>query len=772
MPEAHERPPELARPRLRLHLEPVVVPGEGLYLLAEREPLCLAGDVWGDLLPLLDGHTPVEQIFAELSQRHAPHEAFAALARLRARGLLVDGPPEGSGLDLAAVAFWEALGADPTRVRGKLRGAVVSITALGGLPVAPWALALRGLELEVGTGDAVQLALVLTDDHLHPELPAIDAHARAAGRPWLLVRPLGTRPWLGPLFVPGRTGCWSCLAQRLRGHRRLEAHVQRKRGSAVAGARSRPASALPSTRDAVVGLVTTEVGKWIALGRSALAGTVLTLDLDTLERHTHPLTRRPQCAGCGSPERLAARPPVRPALGGAAPIQRTGHDGGHRTLAAEDTVARLARHVSPITGIIGSIEPRLDDDAPTPVYITDHGFSEMETELYFLREGFRKRSGGKGTTKAQAMASALGESIERYCGVFQGDEPRLRASRRELGPAAIHPNACMGYSARQYAERERWNARGSKVLWVPEPFDDAQALEWTPLWSLADDAPRYLPTAYCWYGYTFEPEPGAPPEPRVATADSNGCAAGNTLDEAVLQGLLELVERDCVALWWYNRVRRPGVALESFATPYLLELVEHYRGLQRELWAIDITSDLGIPAFAAVSRRVDMPREDVILGFGAHVDARVALVRAMTEVNQSLPSVPGVAEGPQARPRGDNHEAIRWWSTATVANQPYLRGDADEPRRTLADHPPLCGADVSAALACCVERLRAHGLHTLVLDQTRPDVGLPVARVVVPGLRHFWARFGPGRLYDVPVALGWRAAPLPEAQLNEHVVYF
>ena len=72
----------------------------------------------------------------------------------------------------------------------------------------------------------------------------------------------------------------------------------------------------------------------------------------------------------------------------------------------------------------------------------------------------------------------------------------------------------------------------------------------------------------------------------------------------------------------------------------------------------------------------------------------------------------------------------------------------------------------------CVERLHARGLHTLVLDQTRPDVGLPVARVVVPGLRHFWARFGPGRLYDVPVALGWRAAPLLEEQLNDFAVYF
>jgi len=54
----------------------------------------------------------------------------------------------------------------------------------------------------------------------------------------------------------------------------------------------------------------------------------------------------------------------------------------------------------------------------------------------------------------------------------------------------------------------------------------------------------------------------------------------------------------------------------------------------------------------------------------------------------------------------------------------------------------------------------------LAVDQTREDVGLPVVRVVVPGMRLFRARFAPGRLYDVPVALGWRREPAAETDLN------
>lgn len=57
-------------------------------------------------------------------------------------------------------------------------------------------------------------------------------------------------------------------------------------------------------------------------------------------------------------------------------------------------------------------------------------------------------------------------------------------------------------------------------------------------------------------------------------------------------------------------------------------------------------------------------------------------------------------------------------------------------------------------------------MEMLVLDQTRPDIGLKVVKVIVPGMRHMWKRLGPGRLYQVPVKLGWLKEPLIENQLN------
>ena len=85
---------------------------------------------------------------------------------------------------------------------------------------------------------------------------------------------------------------------------------------------------------------------------------------------------------------------------------------------------------------------------------------------------------------------------------------------------------------------------------------------------------------------------------------------------------------------------------------------------------------------------------------------------------------------------------------ATIGNQPYLR-PADGAQRTAADFIDRSTRDVRDDLLVAIEALRQKGLELIVLDHTRPDIGFPVARVVVPGLRHFWARNAPGRLYDV-----------------------
>src|SRR6516164_521482 len=71
----------------------------------------------------------------------------------------------------------------------------------------------------------------------------------------------------------------------------------------------------------------------------------------------------------------------------------------------------------------------------------------------------------------------------------------------------------------------------------------------------------------------------------------------------------------------------------------------------------------------------------------------------------------------------------------------------------------------------CRRIVEERGMEVLVLDQTRPDVKMPVVKVIVPGLRHFRARFAPGRLYDVPVQMGWEERSLAEEELNPIPVF-
>ncbi len=283
----------------------------------------------------------------------------------------------------------------------------------------------------------------------------------------------------------------------------------------------------------------------------------------------------------------------------------------------------------------------------------------------------------------------------------------------------------------------------------PVLFDPSAKIEWSPVWSLRDKRFRYLPTSMLYFFYQ-----GSVAFP----ADSNGCAAGNTREEAIVQGFLELVERDAYAIWWYNRLQRPAVDLFRFDDPFVREFHSRLTNARHRLVVLDITGDLGIPSFVAVTQWMQDGRENIEFGSGSHFDARIALLRTLTELNQFL-SI-GVMRG---RPGEKlSHDGI---TPLRIEDHPYL-----SPSDTPAIQPDLdikFGLlDTDEQVKACVSIAERQGLDFLVLDQTRPDIETPVVRVIVPGLRHFYRRFAPGRLYDVPVKLEWAARPLGEDALN------
>ncbi len=242
--------------------------------------------------------------------------------------------------------------------------------------------------------------------------------------------------------------------------------------------------------------------------------------------------------------------------------------------------------------------------------------------------------------------------------------------------------------------------------------------------------------------------------------DSNGCAAGNTREEAIVQGFLELVERDAYAIWWYNRLQRPAVDLGEFDDAYIRDIQTQFTDFGRKIWVLDITSDLGVPTYVAMMHWMQDGKENMEFGSGSHFDRRIALLRSLTELSQFLTI--GTMGGGGAR--GDQ-STLDGVTPLRVEAYPFLL-PANNPMP-----PPPLGLDVPLdsvreQVEACVEVASRAGHDFLVLDQTRPDVGVPVVRVLAPGLRHFYKRFAPGRLYDVPVRMGLRDKPLREDELT------
>jgi len=358
---------------------------------------------------------------------------------------------------------------------------------------------------------------------------------------------------------------------------------------------------------------------------------------------------------------------------------------------------------------------------------------------------------GKGTSPFAAEVSAICELLERFSGIYRGDEERRRATYTDLGDDAVHPSACTLFSEQQYCERENWNRSEGKYNWVPERFEERRPIDWSPVWSLTQSRVKYLPTAYCYFGYPFDRSHD------FCRPDSNGNSAGNNLEEAIVYAFLEIVERESVALWWYNRVRRPGVDLGSFELDYLRKVRIAYDMIGRSLYALDVTTTRGIPTFVAISESHDPMQHNRIFGFGAHFDPKQALLKAVTELNQFLPGI--VAE--QSNPyRGES-----------PGSHLFLIPANDVVPTRCSDFPYEPTKDLRDDILSCINLAKGWGLEVLVLDQTRQDVGLAVVKVIVPGMRSWWARFAPGRLYSVPIQLRWLESSLLESQLNpEHLL--
>jgi len=336
---------------------------------------------------------------------------------------------------------------------------------------------------------------------------------------------------------------------------------------------------------------------------------------------------------------------------------------------------------------------------------------------------------GKGLDLAAAKASGVMESIEAFM-AERVTLPLVLGSVNDLGSS--HPLVDVDLLPRTADSVYHPDA---PILWIEGR-------------ELLSGARRWVPYEMVHTAYTLPRPTGT----GCFVATSNGLASGNHLLEAISHAICETVERDAATL---HSVRAPEdtascrIDPRTVDDPGCCEALDRLAraGMSVTIW--DITSDTGIPAFRcqiAERRRPPVVTAHDAEGMGCHPDRNVALLRALTEAAQSRL---GVISGARDDPAG--------WDYARGTDQEAPAPAADPSGEAARDFTAVAGLDsdsFDADVAWELAALRSIGISEVVaVDLTHQDFGIPVVRVIIPGLE--------GPVTTVPACrLGQRAAKL------------
>lgn len=316
-------------------------------------------------------------------------------------------------------------------------------------------------------------------------------------------------------------------------------------------------------------------------------------------------------------------------------------------------------------------------------------------------------AGGRGIRFGDAFVACVGEAIERVA-QYQAEDDRLERRSVAAGLA--------GYSS------------GSAEAMLELLEDRAGApdaeIDWLPAQNLARGGAVLAPADLCLF------RPAAPAV--LSTNPSIGCASGATCEDAILSGLLELIERDAAALWWHAGRPARAIAMETLEQAGVLALLQNLRQgrTTRRSWFLDITSDLGVPCVAAVSFLAEGG------GFAHGIAARPTLGAAAAvamyemcqmEVAYHLIALKLATSGEEKLSPADRRHRQRF-ASIDPDRHPFLLPRLGPSLSPLADQP----ADDLRALA---QGLETKGFECFAVDLTRPEIGVPVFKVLVPGLQ-------------------------------------
>ncbi len=314
---------------------------------------------------------------------------------------------------------------------------------------------------------------------------------------------------------------------------------------------------------------------------------------------------------------------------------------------------------------------------------------------------------GKGISPIQAQVSITMEAIERYCSEFRKEylEKLVKGSYRNL--------------------KSKLNILDPQdlVLSRLSDYDDGKEIYWIWGCDLSKEEDILVPACAVYHPYHED-------NILLMSTHTNGIAAGNTMEEAVIHGLAEVIERDAWSIAQYSRQFHDAIFIENVPeNEFIIGVFERFEKANIEIVAKDLTTDVGMPVVAAFSRDLVHLTMVPIDGFGAHLDPRVATVRAILEIATTRAlfiqkyGIEGMCE------------------TAPL----YLRHGEEEDPRFYAHHQKGIkelevgySTDIYEDIQSMISKLRARGLNRVVaVNLTRSDVDIPTVRMIVPGMETY-----------------------------------
>jgi putative methanogenesis marker protein 1 len=312
---------------------------------------------------------------------------------------------------------------------------------------------------------------------------------------------------------------------------------------------------------------------------------------------------------------------------------------------------------------------------------------------------------GKGLTKAQARVSAIMEGLERYSAEVRRDHiERATVEQMMASQNAVDPRALI------LPQRTAFHVMHQPIAWVRGT-------------ELNEQEEIMVPACAVFHPYSSRLD--LP----LFRSSTNGLASGNTLEEAVLHGLCEVIERDAWSICEARRRVRSDIRQDMKGR--VASTLSKFTRKGIEVHLKDITSDVGIPVFAAAAD--DVPMQDpalLTLGIGCHLNVPVTALKALVEVAQSrLTQIHG------AREDTVKADANRRLGYERMKRMNALWFGESGSARPLSEIPSLDSKDFLADIDLVLERLRERGLRTAIaVDLTRQELDVPVVRIIVPGL--------------------------------------